>query len=51
LTECDLKKQSQFEPARIGAKSFEKGDYSNKPASGAEKNKANQSQFERLAYP
>jgi len=36
-----LKKQSQFAPAPIGVKSFLKGDYDNKPASGAEENKAN----------
>jgi len=36
-----LKKQSQFAPAPIGVKSFLKGDYDNKPASGAEEYKAN----------
>jgi hypothetical protein len=41
-----LKKQSQFVPARIGAKSYMKGDYDNNPAGGGEKNKANQSQFQ-----
>ena len=41
----DLKKQSQFVPAPIGATSFVKGDYGNTPALGAEENKANQSQF------
>ena len=45
LTEIDLKKQSQFVPARIGTKSYMKGDYVNKTAFGAKKNKANQSQF------
>jgi len=40
-----LKKQSQFDPAQVGAKSFMKGDYENKPAGGDEKNKAKQSQF------
>jgi hypothetical protein len=46
LTERDLKKQSQFAPARIGAKSFVEGDYGNKAARGAEKNKPKQSQFQ-----
>jgi len=41
----DLKKQSQFAPAQVGAKSFLKGYYGSKPASGAPKNKPNQSQF------
>jgi hypothetical protein len=36
-----LKKQSQFAPARMGAKSYMKGDYEDKPARGAEENKAN----------
>jgi hypothetical protein len=45
LTEHDLKKQSQFAPARIGAKSVVKGGYGNKPRCGVEKNKAKQSQF------
>ncbi|HUT45160.1 MAG TPA: hypothetical protein VMX36_02700, partial [Sedimentisphaerales bacterium] len=40
----DLKKQTQFVPAQVGAKSFVKGDYDNKPARGAEENKAKQSQ-------
>ncbi|HUT46912.1 MAG TPA: hypothetical protein VMX36_11550, partial [Sedimentisphaerales bacterium] len=40
----DLKKQTQFAPDEIGAKSFVKGDYVNKPACGAEENKAKQSQ-------
>jgi len=39
-----LKKQSQFAPAQIDAKSYSKGNYGNKPACGVEKNKANQSQ-------
>jgi hypothetical protein len=42
---ANLKKQSQFTTAQMGLKSFEKGDYGNKPAAGVEKNKANQSQF------
>ena len=41
----NLKKQSQFLPGQIGVTSFVKGDYGNKPACGAEENKANQSQF------
>jgi len=41
----DLKKQSQFAPARMRVTSFLKGDYGNKPAIGAEENKAKQSQF------
>jgi len=40
-----LKKQSQFAPAQIGAKSFMKGNYDNIAAGGDEKNKAKQSQF------
>jgi len=34
----ELKKQSQFASARIGAKSYLKGGYDNKPASGAAEN-------------
>jgi len=37
----NLKKQSQFAAAKIIVTSFVKGDYVNKPGSGAEKNKAN----------
>ncbi len=37
----NLKKQSQFVPARNDANSFLKGNYGNIPASGARKNKAN----------
>ena len=40
-----LKKQSQFAGRRNGVKSYMKGYYGNKPACGAEKNKAKQSQF------
>jgi len=40
-----LKKQSQFAPAQVGAKSFMKEDYDNNAAGGAQKNKAKQSQF------
>ena len=43
--QVDLKKQSQFAPVLMGAKSFVKGDYDNKPAGGAKENKANQSQL------
>jgi len=42
-----LKKQSQFVSARIGVKSYIKGYYDNKPAGGAEENKAKQSQSVR----
>ena len=42
----DLKKQSQFVPGLIGAKSFVKGYYDKKPAGGTEENKAKQSQFQ-----
>jgi hypothetical protein len=45
----DLKKQSQFDSTLMGATPFVKGDYENKPAGGAEKNKANQSQFHNPA--
>jgi hypothetical protein len=41
----DLKKQSQFAPARIGAKSFRKEGYENKSRPGHRENKPNQSQF------
>jgi hypothetical protein len=44
LKEHHLKKQSQFAPGQIGAKSFKsfaKGDYGNKPRRGLRKNKAN----------
>ncbi|MGB2865041.1 MAG: hypothetical protein WBC05_17065 [Sedimentisphaerales bacterium] len=41
--ECDLKKQSQFPPALMGATSYEKGGYDNMPACGIEENKANSS--------
>jgi len=40
-----LKKQTQFTAGQIGVKSYMKGYYGNKPACGAEKNKAKQSQF------
>jgi len=48
LTSSDLKKQSQFAPARIGAKPYVKGDYGNITALSARKNKANQSQYADL---
>jgi len=41
----DLKKQTQFAPELMGATSFVKGYYDNKPANGAEENKPNQSKF------
>ena len=44
-TLSDLKKQSQFAAAHLGAKPLMKGDYDNIPASGDEENKANRSQF------
>jgi len=36
-----LKKQSQFSGGQIGANSYLKGNYGNKPACRAQKNKAN----------
>jgi hypothetical protein len=42
----DLKKQSQFAVVQLGAKSYLKRDYGNKPAGGCDENKANQSQFQ-----
>ena len=42
----DLKKQSQFAPARIGANSFVGEDYENKPRRRLQKNKAKQSRME-----
>ena len=50
----DLKKQSQFAPALIGAKSYLKGGYDNIPAGRIKENKANQSQIQtdrRLTEP
>jgi len=41
----NLKKQSQFAAGQIGAYSYMKGTYGNKPACGARKNKPNQSQY------
>ena len=46
----DLKKQSQFAQALIGAKSFMQGDYNNNPACRAEENKSNQSQINAFAF-
>ena len=37
----NLKKQSQFQNGKNGVKSYMKGYYGNKPAWGAQKNKAN----------
>jgi len=45
----DLKKQSQFVPGLMGVTPFLKGDYDNKPACGADENKAKRSQFQPLA--
>ena len=42
----DLKKQSQFMPDEIDAKSFVTGDYDNMPPDGDEENKANRSQID-----
>ena len=47
----DLKKQSQYVPALMGVTSYVKGDYVNKPAGGAEENKANQSQTKPISAP
>jgi len=44
-----LKKQSQFAPAQVGAKSFMKGDYDNIAAGGVKKNKAKQSQTKPIS--
>ena len=41
----DLKKQTQFAPAKFGAKSYLKREYENNPAGDVEENKAKQSQF------
>jgi len=45
----DLKKQSQSDPGQNGATSFVKGDYDNKPAGGADENKAKQTQISALS--
>jgi hypothetical protein len=42
-----LKKQSQFAPARMGANSFGKEGYENKPGCGLDKNKANSKPISR----
>ncbi len=49
--QVDLKKQTQFAPDEMGAKSVLKDDYGNKPACGVEENKADQSQFHETALP
>jgi len=41
----NLKKQSQFAAGQIGAYSYMKGTYGNKPACGARKNKPKQTQY------
>jgi hypothetical protein len=46
--EQDLKKQSQFGPTQIGAKSFAGEDYESRRAGGLRENKVNQSQFPGL---
>jgi hypothetical protein len=50
LTGHDLKKQSQFAPARISAKSFVEGDYENRSRRGLRENKANSKPISRQAY-
>jgi hypothetical protein len=47
----NLKKQSQFAPAQMRAKSFLKGDYENKPRRGLRRKKAKQSQFQDRKCP
>ena len=47
---ANLKKQSQFAAAQIDVKSYLKVDYGNKPACGAQKNKAKQSQLPTGAF-
>ena len=42
----DLKRQSQFAPVQMGAKSFAGERYENKPRPGLRENKANQSQIQ-----
>ena len=44
----DLKKQSQFAAAHLGAKPLMQGDYNNNPASGDDENKAKRSQSQAL---
>ena len=44
----DVKKQSQYAVVQLGAKSYIKRDYGNKPACGGEENKPNQSQSHTL---
>ena len=44
----DLKKQSQFAAAHLGAKPLMKEDYNNNPASGCDENKAKRSQSQAL---
>ena len=39
--DCDVKKQTQFEPGLMGATPFMQGDYDNMPASREQENKAN----------
>jgi hypothetical protein len=46
LREYDLKEQSQYALARIGANSLVRGDYGKKQACGLEKDKPKQSRFQ-----
>jgi hypothetical protein len=46
----DLKKQSQFAVVQLGAKSYIKRDYGNKPAGGCDENKANQACPEHVEW-
>ncbi len=47
----ELKKQSQFAPALMGATPCIRKDYDDKPPAGASRNKANQRQFETQRRP
>ncbi len=47
-TLSDLKKQSQYAAAHLGAKPLMQGDYNNNPACSDEENKANRSQSQAL---
>jgi hypothetical protein len=44
----DVKKQTQFTVVELGAKTYIKRDYGNKPAGGCDKNKANRSRSQAL---
>jgi len=49
--QVDLKKQTQFTPAEVGANSSVREDYDNKPDGETEENKPDQSQFNEPALP